>query len=66
MWEEWRAEIDRATREASLGRPGHDDVHLADFKVYRVTTLRRPGDQPREVPRSWRVRMADARVRPIL
>ncbi len=65
MWEEWRAQIDRAVRDAELADSKRYD-HERALRAFQVTTLPRArGQAPREVPRKWRVRLTDARARPI-
>jgi hypothetical protein len=69
MWEQWRAEIDRATRDAELAQD-HPYDHEARTQVrgdrasflsrHRLFRRRPPTTAPRrqEIPLSWRIRGA--------
>ncbi len=78
MWEQWRAEIDRSTREAALAqdkwyehgfraeRRREPERTPGRHRLFGVATLRRSGGQTsREIPRSWRLRLDAWRARPV-
>ena len=66
MWEEWRAHIDKTVRDAELGRVerGHEQRAFRDFSL---SALKRSDQQDQsDLPRQLRLRLVDARARPIL
>jgi hypothetical protein len=76
MWEEWRAEIDRSLRDAQQTESRFYERDFrsalrdperakAQFRLFTVTTTRTAATR-REIPKSWRLRITAARVRPIL